>query len=279
MSGDNVKKKYTNVPHKSIKTYVTICLILTFFLGASIYKIYEYAGMIDARDGIIRALEGENQNFISNLKSNHDKTISLKTELAKLKSRILGIKDKDDLLRRDIELYIRSNYRRVPKIIAENIALTVVDVAKKEDVSPELMIGIMEIESSFDPMAVGPKTKFGHARGLMQVMPEWAPKFDIHSEYDLHDIDINITSGVKVFKIHLEEGKGSITKGLYYYVNRSKPYAGKVYSAMGKFVAFRSTVDDDEKSAESDTNGNGNNHNEKESEDNSGTDKGTEESS
>ena len=77
-------------------------------------------------------------------------------------------------------------------------------------------------------------------------MPEWVPKFGLKRVSDLHDIDTGIESGIKVLKIHIDENKGSISKGLYYYVGKDKTYAGKVYESMGKFVAFRSTVDDDD---------------------------------
>lgn len=168
-------------------------------------------------------------------------------ELSQTKARIEGIKTKDDLLKRDIELYIQHRYRKVPKSVAKTIASTVVNLAKKEDIAAELIVGIIQVESGFNPMIVGPKTKYGHARGLMQIMPEWAPKFNLKSKFEFHDIDINIASGIKVFKIHLKEGKGKISEGLYLYVNKDRAYVDKVYNAMGKFVSFRSTIDDDKK--------------------------------
>jgi hypothetical protein len=176
--------------------------------------------------------------------------VSVKSELTKSKARIEGIKGQDDLLTRDIELYVRGRYRKVPKVVAQRIASIVVDLSKKEEMSPELIVGIIQVESQFNPMAVGPKTKYGNARGLMQVMPEWAKKFNLSSVYDLHDVDINIISGIKIFKIHLEEAKGSISKGLWLYVNKDKAYVDKVYNAMGRFVSFRSTIDDNEENEE-----------------------------
>jgi hypothetical protein len=227
---------------------------------------------------------------IQQIKQNKQLSYELKStsnELVKSKARIAGVKGQDDLLKRDIELYIRSNYRKVPKVIAQRIASIVVDLSKKEEVSPELLIGIIQVESQFNPMAVGPKTKYGNARGLMQIMPAWAKKFELESLYDLHDVDINIVSGVRVFKIHLKENKGSISKGLYHYVNKDKAYVDKVYNAMGRFVSFRSTIDDNEKSEEEHIESinneptiiNGNGVKEKEIEKESEPDKTTEKSS
>ncbi len=93
---------------------------------------------------------------------------------------------------------------------------------------------------NFNPSAISKV----NARGLMQVMPEWAKKFDLKKVTDLHDINTGIDSGIKVLKIHIQEQKGSIKKGLYYYVGKDKRYSGKVYEAMGRFVAFRSIIDD-----------------------------------
>jgi hypothetical protein len=170
----------------------------------------------------------------------------LKSKLDVINERMKGIKDKDDLMRRDMFLYIDHRYRSVPKTIATGIAETISYVCKNENVPPELVMGIIEIESRFNPMAI---SKAG-ARGLMQVMPEWAKKFKLKHVTDLHDIEANINIGIKVLKIHIDERKGNVTKGLYYYSGKSKTYADKVYSAMGKFVAFRATVNDDEESEE-----------------------------
>jgi len=178
-------------------------------------------------------------------------------EVEKAKKAIAGIKDKNDLLKRDIELYIDTTHPKVPNVVGKEIAKQIVDLARKHKVSPELIVGIIKIESAFNPMAVGPKTKYGHARGLMQVMPEWSKKLGLKSQYDFHNIDVGIESGIKVFLIHLEEGKGDISTGLYYYVNKDKSYVGKVYAAMGKFVAFRNTIDEETQNVETEIELNG----------------------
>jgi len=179
------------------------------------------------------------------------------TNYEKLKKQFEGIKVVDDLLKRDIELYILTTHPRVPNVVAKEISLNVVQLSKKYKVSPELILGIIKVESSFNPMAVGPKTKYGHARGLMQIMPEWVKKLELENQYDFHDIDVGIESGIKVFLIHLEEAKGDVSKGLYYYVNKDKKYSGKVYEAIGKFVTFRSTIDEDDQNVSSDIETNG----------------------
>lgn len=268
---------------RTIKTMKISTIILIFLLAiVSVGGLYEISkkhklAMKYKKDHstLLKTSSDEVANLKVKLETSRA-TLKIKdVELEKMKERIAGIKDKDDLLKRDIELYIRNTYTKVPRIVAKTIAENVVEKAKKENVSAELIVGIIEVESVFNPMAVGPKTKYGNARGLMQVMPEWAKKFNLENIHDLHDINTNITCGIKVFKIHLEEGKGKISEGLYLYVNKDRSYVDKVYRAMGKFVSFRSTVDDDEKSE----NGNGDEEPEKEINGKDTTDKTTTESS
>lgn len=223
---------------------IVVCVIVTFTACMfSITNLYQKN----------TNLKKELKSMTSERDVYNTENTSAQEELAKMKARIAGIKNNDDLLKRDIELYIRYNYNKIPKIVAKTIAINVVRESSKQNMSPELVMGIIQVESVFNPMQVGKKTKYGNARGLMQVMPEWVKKFDLKSKHDLHDIDINITSGIRVFNIHLKEAKGNISKGLYLYVNKDKAYINKVYTAVGKFVSFRSTVDDDEKSEEVET--------------------------
>lgn len=175
--------------------------------------------------------------------------IEMKKLEEKLK-KLENIKTSDDFMVRDIELYIKARYRRVPSIVAKTIAENIVRVCKEEDVSPALVVGIVEIESQFNPMARNEKSK---AIGLMQIMHEWVKKVGLSSVYDLYDIPTNIESGVKILKIHVkDDGKGDIAKGLYFYVGKDKSYAGKVFQAVGKFQVFRSTIYDDEKTVKED---------------------------
>lgn len=147
------------------------------------------------------------------------------------------------ILKTDIKLYILKYFQKIPKSVATTIAENVVKYSNEENVSPEIVMGIIEVESRFNPSAKGPRTKSKeHARGLMQVMPEWVPKMGLKNFYDLYDIDHNINSGIKIFKIHMQENDNDVSKGLYYYVNRDKAYVNNVYKAMGKFVTFRSNI-------------------------------------
>lgn len=239
-----------------------LCMVLTIGLVSACWFWLQ-------SENYVKDIMQENANIASALDTKISILNDCHQEMEDMKKRLEGIKNADDLLKRDIFLYIDKKFQLIPRTVALDIAEQILTVSKEADVSPELIVGIIQVESSFNPMAISSK----NARGLMQVMPEWAKKFNLKKVTDLHDIDTNIKSGVKVLKIHIKEGKGSISKGLYYYVGRSDSYAKKVYSAMGKFVAFRSTVDDDH--VDIDINGNGDGTEKKGDKDESGVDNGT----
>lgn len=146
----------------------------------------------------------------------------------------------DEILIDDIARYIHRNFPIVPDVLYNEIALQIATLSRQERVSPELVVGVMQVESAFNPMAISSK----NARGLMQVMPMWAKHFKFDKVCSLHNIDIGISTGIKVLKIHIEEEGGDISEGLYKYVNKDRSYVERVYNAMGKFVMFRGLIAD-----------------------------------
>jgi hypothetical protein len=169
-------------------------------------------------------------------------------EVAVMKTRMSNLKNGDDLMIRDIELYILTRFRRVPKVVARTLATSIVAACKEQDVSPEVVMGIIEIESQFNPMARNEKSG---AIGAMQVMPEWHKKLGLKSVYDLYDIPVNINSGVKILKIHTDEdAKGNLEQGLYFYVGKDSTYAARVFQAAGKFTIFRYGIEDQKEKVE-----------------------------
>jgi len=148
--------------------------------------------------------------------------------------------ESDIKLREHIAIYIKKRYSKTPRIIAKEISKRVILLSKQYNLSPELVVGIIEVESMFNPLLESSKG----AKGLMQVMPEWVPKLGLKNVNDLHEIDIGIESGIRVFLIHLEEAKGSVSKGLYRYVNKDSSYVERVYSSVGRFVVYRTIIEE-----------------------------------
>jgi len=192
------------------------------------------------------------KHILTNQKSEKNLISDLQTTNKNLFDRIELLKtqppdtSQDAVLERDIFIYIDKRYQLIPKTTSLDIAKQIVIKSRELEISPELVVGIIEVESAFNPSAVSS----ANARGLMQVMPEWASKFGLEKVSDLHDIDTGIECGIKVLKIHIEEEKGNVTKGLFRYVGGSDAYAGKVYTAIGKFVTYRSTIPDTEEKQE-----------------------------
>lgn len=76
-------------------------------------------------------------------------------------------------------------------VIPEGVA----DVDLTPKVAPDLVKKVIATESSFNPKAVGPMTKYGTAKGLMQLLDstgrEWHEKLGLEGEYDPFNAEQN----------------------------------------------------------------------------------------
>lgn len=116
---------------------------------------------------------------------------------------------------------------------ASSIAHWVYFYSIRFDISPELILGLISVESDFDHFAI---SNVG-ARGLMQVMPFW--KKELGSEDDnLFDIETNVRYGTAIIKHYLKRYK-TARRALAAYngsLGRDK-YPNKVFQHMRKFKA------------------------------------------
>jgi len=210
--------------------------------------------MATAGAGVIMHLRHQNAKIVEQLREGNrrieQELIESKRELEnakqsrlKLQNKLASLKDGDDIAKRDLEAYILHKYKTIPKVVAREVACQTVTITKQEEVPFSLVVGIMEVESQFKPWLISKKG----ARGLMQVMPMWLKNkkvtFEAKNKYDLHNISTNIKAGIKIYKIHLKEANNDINQALYLYVGKDKTYSDKVFNAMGRFEAFRSTLD------------------------------------
>jgi cell division protein FtsB len=198
-------------------------------------KVDVYISELKGQDSEIKELTNANESCSEEL-NNLKQTISDRAP--------------DEILFDDIARYINTNFPTIPNILCTEIAVQIATLSRQENVAPELVVGIIQVESSFNPMAISSK----NARGLMQVMPMWAKHFKYDKVCSLHNVNIGILTGIKVLKIHIEEEDGDISEGLYKYVNKDRSYVERVYNAMGKFVMFRGLIAD-KKGGVDDTNG------------------------
>jgi len=90
---------------------------------------------------------------------------------------------------------------RTPPPAAGEITRTVDRIARENQLSPQLIHSVIQVESNYDPYAVSPKG----ARGLMQLIPETAQRFGVSDVFDAAD---NIQGGARYLKYLLELYKG-----------------------------------------------------------------------
>lgn len=116
---------------------------------------------------------------------------------------------------------------------AEVIAHWVYVYSVRFDLSPELVLGVIAVESQFDHFAV---SNVG-AIGLMQVMPFW--KKELGSPDDnLLEIETNVRYGCAIIRHYIDRYK-KLSRALAAY-NGSlgrKKYPNKVFAAMKRFKA------------------------------------------
>ncbi len=164
-----------------------------------------------------------------------------KTENDKLKKKIkelLTVENKSEL---HITNYILKYYKKVPPVLAKEIAKVVLEKSAEYNVSFHVIVAVMEVESNFDPFSVS-KLKKDPARGLMQVRYNvWKKTLGIKSAYDLHSVTGGIDAGTRVLRTYLDQTKNNLEKTLYKYVGKNKAYVRLVYAKMGKFTAFVSS--------------------------------------
>ncbi|PCI45272.1 MAG: lytic murein transglycosylase [Proteobacteria bacterium] len=118
---------------------------------------------------------------------------------------------------------------------AQSIARWVYFYSVRFDLSPELMLSLISVESRFDHFAV---SNVG-ARGLMQVMPFW--KKELGSESDnLFEIETNIRYGSAILRYYIDRYK-TLDRALAAYngsLGKHK-YPNKIFTQMRRFKATR----------------------------------------
>jgi|GEM_PF-6258343 len=140
----------------------------------------------------------------------------------------------------DMKEYIAARYTKVPKELAEIIAIKTNKLCIKHNMDFSIIVGLMEVESSYNPFA---KSKVD-ARGLLQVMYKvWAKEMNIKREKDLYGIEYNIDTGIRILKHYIDKNKGNLTKALQNYNGSGgTDFSNKVYIAVGKFTTFRNST-------------------------------------
>ena len=137
----------------------------------------------------------------------------------------------------DLERYIRDRYPDVPEELAEIIAVKTDRLCAEKDIPFVLVVGLMEVESRFNPFA---ESSVG-ARGLLQVMPEyWMKVLGVKSERDFHGVEVGINAGIHVLQHYIDKNNGNVTRALQNYNGtKGNEFHEMVYQMAGRFAVYR----------------------------------------
>lgn len=101
--------------------------------------------------------------------------------------------------------------------------------ASRTQLSPELVLAVIQVESNFDRFAISE----AGAQGLMQVMPFWLKELG-HPNDNLFELQTNLRLGCSILRYYLDMEQGNITRALARY-NGSRGsfrYPEKVFKAL-----------------------------------------------
>lgn len=203
---------------------ITVVYLTTYVQGSNI----ELQTVLEKKLGLI-------SKDINELREMEAETLNLITEYHYLITERCAQLEEDSS---DIQLYITTNYPKVPEEVANIIAHRTIKLCDIHNINISLVVGMIEVESSFNPFAVSKV----NARGLMQVrFNVWGKELNLKHKSDLHDIETGIETGVKVILIYLENSNDDLTKALQKYngIAHGSIYSNKVYEAMERFETFR----------------------------------------
>ncbi len=204
----------------------------------SVRGIFELVIAIVAIAAITMSMMNRNALRADNISMRIDaKKVYLAFEAYKTQSITFEELEKKEQL--GIQVYVKRSFRAIPKSTAKLIAKSTTELSKKYGLPASLIVGMMKVESDFNPSAVSTS----RARGLMQV--RWSiwknvlgEKLDMQEEFDLHNIREGIEAGIVVFKHYLEKNKGNVSRALYDYVGKDRAYVTRVYETMGRFTLY-----------------------------------------
>jgi len=138
----------------------------------------------------------------------------------------------------DAEVWLFDMSSRLKRFVPDeefrlNLLKNIHREATRVKLPPELVIAVIEIESSFDAFAI---SRSG-AQGLMQVMPFWLDEIG-HPDDNLVDMETNLRMGCTILKYYLDMEKNNLRGALARY-NGSygdirHTYSNKVLNALTK---------------------------------------------
>jgi len=135
------------------------------------------------------------------------------------------------------EMSVRLQKRMPDAKYREDFLKTVHYEATRAGLDPQLVLGLIQVESAFKKYAV---SSVG-ARGYMQVMPFWVRSIG-SQEHNLFDMRLNLRYGCTILRHYLEIEKGNYYRALgRYNGSLGKPqYPNLVLNAWRKYWHYES---------------------------------------
>jgi len=114
----------------------------------------------------------------------------------------------------DAEVWLTDMSRRLERQVKNpedriNLLTRIHSEATRADLSPELVLSVIEVESNFDRYAVS----VAGALGLMQIMPFWLDEIGRPDDNLLH-IDTNLRYGCTILRFYLDKENGDLRRAL-----------------------------------------------------------------
>ncbi|HYC45912.1 MAG TPA: lytic transglycosylase domain-containing protein [Burkholderiales bacterium] len=101
--------------------------------------------------------------------------------------------------------------KRMPDQVArEEFLVTVHYEAKRAGLDPQLVLGLIQVESGFRKYAVSS----AGARGYMQVMPFWVKLIGAGTDHNLFHLRINLRYGCTILRHYLDIENGDLFRAL-----------------------------------------------------------------
>ncbi len=161
--------------------------------------------------GLFLAIRDINSKYESNLRSLMD----MEQKVTGLEA---AVSDKDEKLRRYqfMEYKLEAFDKRYP--LFSQIVDVVYDKSSHYGFHPDLVLGMMQVESYYNPKAVSNRGAYG----LMQInLAVWKKELDIDPNR-IFDIGYNVDLGLTILKRYYIESKGNIQRALHLYNNGYK---------------------------------------------------------
>lgn len=125
--------------------------------------------------------------------------------------------------------YLAKKFRQKPKAVRHYVDLAWAESERRNGIAPELLIAIMQKESSLRPHV---RSRYG-AQGLMQVVRRWHREKLSPSE-SLLDPEVNIRVGADILEEYLELAGGNLAKALKKYSGNARGYSSRILKESRK---------------------------------------------